>query len=423
MARQPFAIAPDSFTETDGQLMMRRLSRIFISPNPTFSNRWTACGLALAGLLSAAPALAQAQSAVPPAYANPASAPQYLDAVRCNGVLRRARLLTPSASQGEPLLIELQVEGDAKGRPAEFTGALTLGSDFRAVVVPDQSLGIAPFEVKDPLIRRNQRVGTSLEYDQRVSRVQILAYDHDSLSGALSDTAGAYRMATALYCFEDADGATATYQDLGVFSYDVTPASGDDKKALEWIEDPEVFLSLQNLALLDPSHRGPLERIAQETPAAALRPYALLTLAMGDLAAAVRASEEEVKSYVASAVEQLRRFTFDYPSHPLAYTAYSKLIDALVSSGDTQAAREVYIRMRRDPYLAQNLTERNILTQFFMGDPRTEVERDWMVFAEPEAAMVTDDPRALENQLPSVQQEVQLALAPSIYALVGLGER
>lgn len=341
--------------------------------------------VAALALIAAAAANASGEPRTNPAIADVAAAP-YTSApqgkaapgfsgaatgqwVECAGIRRRAIVMNPSLVAGQPLRVRIEVESLAiPGQEVEFQGRLLWGHDLQAVVDPPHAQPFAYVPVKTGSLVGNTVIQLTGKRRGRVD-VELLA-DPDSVTGALFDTPGTYRVSLTQTCVV-ADKPPQGQLDLGTFEVTVAQASGEDRAALEYLSrDPADWLPLQTLAGMTPAQLKTYEDATKQFPTARLRPNLLFAIASAHMAR----GGDPLKAM--PFLEDLAR---THPGHPLAEDARLRLLSVYRIAGDAAKESALFRELWQDPVAVQRLLMNPKVLGTYVAPPDRS-RTQWMLF-------------------------------------------
>ncbi|MBI5155019.1 hypothetical protein HZA57_07260 [Candidatus Poribacteria bacterium] len=315
-----------------------------------------------------------------PAQLGSPSAGPVTEPAFCAGVGRGSRLVTPVIVAGEPLAVDLILQGVQTESPVgerEFLAQLQYGRDVEVAIYPETGRS---FRIEGiPRLPETPNTALSLGFGETAQVRMLLAYDFNSLSGAVFEKPGNYQIEFTLRCHaapgEPGDGET---QSLGRMTVKVKASEGDDATALEILDQPEYFQSIQLLRLARPSHRTPLERLVREARESALRPFALLALGLAEEAAGDAAGVGRAAAIYEQAAKE-------YPDHSLAETFHSRLLSCALRLEQREKARGIFAAMWQDPLLSRRFSATDPLRVQFLGPAAPVIRGEWMLWDRPPA--------------------------------------
>lgn len=272
--------------------------------------------------------------------------------------LARVGILNPVVVEGQPIRIRFEISGNgAPGQVTEFTARMVFGADLAAEVRPPAGGAFSYVP-----IQMGEFVGTSvytLVRNQRVRMDLDLVMDGDSLTGALFDIPGEYRL--RFFLRQPVPGSTTPAPlDLGPFTVTVRKAEGDDRRALDILSrDPEVFRSIHLPVNVPENHIATIREALDAAPAAAIRPWLLLALCDRELGS--RSGD------VFKALELARELDRTAPMHPLAEDARMRLLHYLSALGHKEEARRRFYTEWQNPMGSQRMLLGSKLVESWVG--------------------------------------------------------
>lgn len=379
-----------------------------------------------AALLLAFPLLAgsAAASLVPPAGPilglsqpqppeSPFADPVFGEPVTCNGVERRMVLLNPRPVIGEPVHLRLLLRNDGSVAKPEFMASMAYGNDLRIFVTPPAAGGLRPYEYLGYPMGSGQP--TAVLEMLGIERYRLdfrMSYDAETVTGAAFDVAGVYRLDVVLNC-RTPNGRPEPMR-LGTFTLEVGVPDGEDRRAMDLLDDLHCFQAIQLLTSVLPNQRPLLgdgradkfARVVESLPKARLRPYAMLVLAdhlirQGDARGALLL------------YDQLRR---DYPWHPLAETVLFYRLQIAQREGDEALVWRYFNDIWTDPQATALLYPKNNVWDRHVKPRLREVEigTQWMIQATP-----GPDPERVPRP---GEQGPRIVLSEEVQQMLGLPE-
>jgi hypothetical protein len=301
----------------------------------------------------------------PYGFENPESGP-WRD---CDGIRRRVTVLNTGLVRGSSVRMRLELEGMGENgdAPAEFSGRLVFGVDIKVLVAPP---GGKPFEYVP--INTGEIVPNTIFKLKKNERIRVdreLLMDSESVSGALFETPGTYRLQIILQC-PDAEKKNILPLDMGVFTVNVYAGGGDDVAFFdEMSKDPGLFRVLTTLNNASPAQIRAIEKIINTAPQANMRPN--LLFAMSILAAPTRDDAVKAFPYLDAVLEV-------YPNHPVWEDALLRMIDLRLQRGEMKAAREYFYKAWQHPSVMTRLSRTSRMAQSFTGDySLLEKDEEW----------------------------------------------
>lgn len=338
----------------------------------------------------------------------------YVGGSTCNTIERYLRVLNPELIQGEPAILEILLRRPVTGQvdEAEFSARLQVGLDLRIFVQPPRG---PQFEFRPAQV--NPLAPTTvvpLRPGEFFSFHVPLAFDPESVSGALFEEPGTYRVMVRLACRDSHTPRSDTETgDLGMVEITVREPDNDaDRTAVGFIRDHEFFRSFQNQRPQRPEDRALMERIVTEAPGSRYAPFALFALANTRLTlepaegnADEATMEREHRTRIERSIMLIRKMREEYPDHPLTQSAQLRLIRLALAIGDERRAREYFLEAWQDPRLTHQLLPHGPEMKWIFGDGaanREEIGGEWMVFLDPRHGMdesIYLDPPQTQEQM------------------------
>lgn len=337
-------------------------------------------GLIAAALAAAAPAgasipLDSLSAAAPPPGLPPRRQPvidpfpgasEWRILAPCGETPARVRVLNPRPVLGEPVLLEFQyftTRLNSEGKLFELFPFSTFGRDMSLLVAPPRGRPFA-YIPRDPSIGATGVRAAQIQRGQRLTiRIPIL-YDGDSVSFAVFEAPGEHRLVLQFNCSDAVRLDEQPRRSPPIeFVVDAQAPEGDDLVAWGILRDTGAFDSLHSLRLRDPAHLPLIERVVEEAPLAAVRPFCLALLV----------AEARREGRDADAEALALRFLEDHPRHIHSRTAYLALLDIREGTGRRDEAFEVVEALWSDPFLAENIpASRSSLRQWVPVPPQGE---------------------------------------------------
>ncbi|MCB2155519.1 hypothetical protein KQI84_11590 [bacterium] len=319
-----------------------------------------------------------------PAGSNIPGAQEFTEPVICAKVARSVRALNPTLTLGEPLVLQFRTVGMDPRSTVDFVAAMAFGNDVQVRVTPIEPSGY-PFMFTPQ--RRPEAVPNSvfnLREGEEAELTLLMAHDYNSLSGAAFDTPGKYRLDISLVCKASNTQEGQTTEALGSLEVMVQePRTEDDQIAWGLVSGHTgVFESLQAMSATRPRDQKILLSVVEQAPNSVLRPYALLSVATGKFLEG-RKNPEELEE----AIKLLREFLDDYPHHFLADPAQTRMMLCYFERKDNEAARKLFVDMWTDPVHSIRMRPTDPLRRAFLGEPPEDNTEQWMLFADPHAAL------------------------------------
>ena len=298
--------------------------------------------------------------------------------VRCGPVYLQVLLLTPTITAGEPVTFRLLIskpEG-ALGR-VEFRSRLAFATDIRVYVIP-QGRG-RPYEYVGNAQGSNVPQGVIGLDKFDLYRIDYrMAMDKETVTGAAFDEPGTYTL--RIMHNSTPEKEHEEFLALGDYTLIVKPAEGDDKKALDFVQDPRLFECFQSLGaryalgsrLIDDNQAKSLQRIVDQAPKAVLRPYAMQVLA--DFA-------RLVKSDKAKASDIARQIIEEYPGTLVADDAAFDRLRLAVDTDKEKNGFDIFRTVWRDPIQHQLVYPDSLNWKRFVSPFEKPMQAtQWMVF-------------------------------------------
>lgn len=299
--------------------------------------------------------------------------------VDCGPVGVQGLVLNPTIVVGEPLYLRLLIKSLTPGLQQEFRSRLVFGTDLHVYVQPPP--GQRPYEYL--ATERGSVVPSAVMRLEKVKLYRLdfrMAFDKQTVSGAAFEVPGVYTIQVTHAC--EVPGAEERDMVLGVFTITVKPAEGDDAKALDFLNDHKLYECIHTGTARHTSSQRPInetqaksfQRIVEQAPAAALRPYALLILA----------DYWREKRDFAKALGYLDMLKNEYPGMLVADEAHFSTLRIQQERNDRAGALAAFTAIWTDPirtqlvyqespswetYVKPRLHNDTIGTQWFLSDP------------------------------------------------------
>ena len=311
--------------------------------------------------------------------------------VNCDEVKLQAILMTPTIVVGEPAIIRLVIRKEDPAIPiVEFRSRLAYGTDLHVFVTPPRG---RPYEYVGSKVGSQVPTGVVTLDKFNTYRLDYrMAMDKDTASGAAFEEPGVYRLRLVHECGSAMPNQNQTV--LGEFSITVKGAEGDDAKALEFLNDFQLFECIQggnaSYALgnkkLDASQVAMFQRIVDLTPKAALRPFAMQVLADYYM------EQKETDKAVAI----LSKLIAEYPGTLQAEEATMRSISVLHTEGHEAEARARFNTAWQDPIISQLMLPGSPNWKRYVADyeaaPNTVTQ--WSLYELPEKDPPVFNPKA-----------------------------
>lgn len=306
----------------------------------------------------------------------------------CHDINRQLILMTPEIVAGEPVRFRIHLSrAKEKGLPPEFLIQRSFSTDINVAISPPKGRA---YEYQGLNLGTNIPTATvKMEGFNYFNFDFWLSYDSESITGAALDMIGTYQLKVKLMC-RSRSGAPELV-DAGTFEVTVKEPNGDDAKALDIIEDYEVFRAFQLMT----TYAGPrrlftddqiamLEEVVEKAPEAALRPYAMLVLTKDYLNS----------GRVAEALLMARNTQREYGDLPVSETAFFDELRILTSQNQKGPAWKKFKDGWQDPSHTISIYPKSIywnhyVKTFYPADANTQ----WMLFDE-----VGPDPEFLDQE-------------------------
>jgi len=316
------------------------------------------------------------------AYPDVADIP-FPDGEVCGAVRRAARPLYDDLVLGEPLIVQVRLEGAGLSKEkadVSVTSRLGASSSIRLQATPSDprnggTVEIAPYKSEGMGAGRGFKLG----YGEVVSMPVVCAHDPNSRSGAAFDAPDTYIIQIGMNCISK-NPITGDHMDgIGRFPITVSAPEGDDKIAWELLRPYTVYKAIQDQMADTPQHRAILEELVAKAPKARVRPIAIMALANS----AIADSGVDPKQ-LAKGEALLTTLLRDHPDHFLAAEAARSLIRVKAAKGEDAAAREIFVsHLWSDPRGARLLPPGNPLAVQFAGPTPEPIAGQWMVYVRP----------------------------------------
>ncbi|MEO8377367.1 MAG: hypothetical protein ABI579_06825, partial [Candidatus Sumerlaeota bacterium] len=265
----------------------------------------------------------------------------------CGNATAQMVLVKPTYVVGEPVFLRLVIRKRDKAQPSvEFRSRLAFGTDIHAYIIPDKG---RPYEYLGNQL--GSTVPTGVITLDRFSTFRIdyrLAMDKNTVSGVPFEDPGVYVIKVTQSC---GDGDNAEPVALGDFTITVKAAEGDDAKALEFLNDYRLFECFQTRSAryalgtrrLDAQQVALFQRVVDQAPKAALRPYAMQVIAEYFVD-----QDNRPKS-----IETYAKVIDEYPGSIVAEEATLRIISLLQLEGRDDEARQYFLSAWQSPTMSQ----------------------------------------------------------------------
>ncbi|MCC6545835.1 hypothetical protein IT570_01610 [Candidatus Sumerlaeota bacterium] len=295
----------------------------------------------------------------------------------CGDTTLQAILVTPTVVVGEPVLFRLVIRKADRNRPTvEFRSRLAYGTDLRAYIIPQHG---RPYEYVGTQV--GSQIPTGVVTLDRFNSYRIdyrIAMDKETVSGAAFEQPGVYGLRITHACAVGDEPVV-----IGQFSINVKAAEGDDAKALGFLNEYELFECLQvrsaKYALgakkMTPEQVALFQRIVDQAPKAALRPYAMQVIAEYDIE----------NNDVAKAAQVLGGVIDEYPGTIPAEESTMRLISLLHTNDKLEEARTLFLKAWQDPVLSQLMLPGSPnWKRYVAGFDQVTTARQWSLYDQPD---------------------------------------
>lgn len=295
---------------------------------------------------------------------------EFQNDVPCDQVILRARPVNQELVVGEPLIIEIQLEGNVPLIESSFETQLMVGSDLEVYIQPPRgSAYLLEYNNVQPFGFRSV---FRLNMHETTEKYIMLGYDRETVLGSLFDVAGTYQVLVRYECNENPGGEW-----LNVAQFPIEVRLGDenpdDSTARTILGDyPESFKSIQALSVIDESHRFLLEQVYEKTKTAKVWPYAAYILAeekrmSGDL--------EKIRE----AEQIFETIAKEYRGHYLQYFAAIGHIRCVRSLGE-ESWKDLFFEYYQEPYIARRILAGDPYYKAIFGEKPDYTVSEWHVF-------------------------------------------
>jgi hypothetical protein len=325
----------------------------------------------------------------------------------CADIERQLIILNPSLVVGEPLHARLVLRPMPTVPKATFTAQMVLGGDLRVYVFPP---GRVP-----PYQYMGTNIGTtvpalSIELEgMSQTRLDLrFAFDRDTVSGALFDLPGTYRLRITLGC-QEAQGERRELE-MGTFAIEVTPGGPADTAALEVLEgnldafrllNERITVNARGESTMTPAIQQAFEEVVAKHREARLRPHCMVLLAD-------HISRHDQRRGFAL-LDQLEK---EYPNTPFVQEAIIIRHRILGTTNDVAAIRSQYLRFWTDPTMTMLVQPKSPYYTEFIEPHMPKTGTQWMLFEGP-----GPDPIGT-----GTDEGIRIALSEEVQELLGLPE-